>query len=136
MVGDGWEFLVLARAGAAALHIFNTAIISYTITLARVKKRILPAVLGLTGAILIHAFWNGITIFATLTSLENSIGSDEIWPTRYIIPLVVIALGLVGAIAIMNQRFRTKNRQAASADTASQPTPLEAALPETNESEQ
>jgi len=134
-VGDGWVFLVLARSGAAALHIFNTAIFSYTVVLARVKKRFLPAVLGLLATILIHGLWNGITVFATLTSLENSASSNEIWPIGYIIILAAISLCMVGGILMINQHLFSKQSLAMAKDTASQPNPLEPELPEKLESE-
>jgi hypothetical protein len=134
-VGEDWTFLVLARAGASALHIFNTAIISYTLVLAREKKRFLPALLALLGAILIHALWNGITIFATLSSLENSTDASGAWPIGFIITLAAISLSLIGGILMVNQHLFTKSVQP-PAGTASGSNSPEPKPPGTYEREQ
>jgi len=133
--GDGWTFLVLARAGASALHMFNTAIISYTVVLARVKKRFLPAVLAIVGTILIHGFWNGISIFASFAS-PDAADSTAPWPIGFIIAIVIISASLVGGIFFTNQRLVAKSAQTAAAETNNQPDPPEPEVPGINESEQ
>ena len=131
--GEGWTFLVLARAGASALHMFNTAIISYTVVLARVKKRWLPAVLAIIGTILIHSFWNGISIFATLAT-PDAADSTATWPTGFIITIAIISISLVGGILSTNRRLYANSAQAAEA--GNQPDLPETEVPGTNESEQ
>jgi hypothetical protein len=132
--GEGWTFLVLARAGASALHMFNTAIISYTVVLARVKKRFLPAVLAIIGTILIHGFWNGISIFATFAS-PDSADSAAIWPTGFIIAIVIISVSLVGGIFFTNQRLAAKSTQTAAVEANHQPDLPEPEVPGIHESE-
>jgi len=135
IVGEGWAFLVLGRAGASALHMFNTGLISYTVVLAREKKRLLPVLLALLGTILIHGLWNGITILATVASLETGTILSGVWPAGFMILLAVISLGLVGGILTINQRLYQRQIQTASA-AASDLNLREPTLPENYESEQ
>lgn len=132
--GEGWTFLVLARAGASALHMFNTAIISYTVVLARVKKRWLPAILAIIGTILIHGFWNGISIFAAFAS-PDAADSTAPWPIGFILAIVIISISLVGGIFFINQRLVAKSMRTAEAEANNQPDPPEPEVPGTNESE-
>jgi len=134
-VGEGWVFLILGRAGASALHMFNTGLISYTVLLSREKKRVLPVLLALLGAILIHGLWNGITIFATVSSLETSTVLSGVWPPGFMILLALITLGLVGGILAVNRHLYQKEMQTATA-TASESILPEPDIPEKHESEQ
>ncbi len=135
-VGEGWAFLVLARGGASALHIFNTALISYTVVLARKNKRFLPALLAVPGTILIHSLWNGITILATLSSLEGaSADSSAAWPLGLIFTLAAISFCMVLGIVIVNRRLAAKNAQRTAGEPDSETSPPEAKHPETIESE-
>lgn len=134
-VGEDWVFLILGRAGASALHMFNTGIISYTFVLSREKKRLLPVLLALLGTILIHGLWNGITIFATISSLETGTVLSGVWPTGFMILLAVIALGLVGGILAVNQRLYQRHTETITA-AASESTLPEPDIPEKTESEQ
>lgn len=105
-IGDGWLFVVLARGGASALHMFNTALIGYTFVLARKQKRILPPILALAGTVLIHAIWNGLTIFATIGSVSNPANdTGTVWPLEYVIVLVVISLVILAGILLFNRRL-------------------------------
>ena len=133
-VGEGWVFLILGRAGASALHMFNTGLISYTVVLSREKKRLLPVLLAVLGTILIHGLWNGITIFATASSLETGTVLSGVWPTGFMILLAVIAIGLVGGILIINQRLYQRQLQTVTA-AASETTLPEPDPPEKYESE-
>jgi hypothetical protein len=134
-VGEGWFFLALARFGASALHIFNSAIISYTVLLAREKKRLLPAVLGLAGAILIHALWNGITIFATLSTLKNSVDGSGTWPIGFIIVIALISASMIAGILMINKHLAEKNLRTVPVRAGTEVTNRETEVPEYHKSE-
>ena len=106
-VGEGWTFVALARAGATALHMFNTGLIGYTFVLARQKKRFLPPILALAAAIVVHAVWNGMTVFATVESLTQP-DSSAIWPTGFIILLALLSLSLIAGIYLINRRLSNR----------------------------
>lgn len=103
-VGEGWTFIALARGGATALHMFNTALIGYTFVLARQKRRVLPPILALAAAILIHAVWNGMTVFATVSSLDAPT-STGVWPLGFVMAMVLISFALMLGIALVNRRL-------------------------------
>ena len=96
---------MLARAGAAGLHMFNSAIIGYTFVLSRRQKRWRPFILAFMGALALHALWNAVAVLASIQSLsvpaENGLG----WPLIYVVTLAVVALGIYTAIHRLNRRL-------------------------------
>lgn len=106
-VGEGWTFIVLARVGATALHMFNTALIGYTFVLARQKKRIMLSFFALAVAMLVHAAWNAMTVFAMVSSLESPL-EGGIWPLRYILLMALMSLSLMGGIVLVNRQLANR----------------------------
>jgi RsiW-degrading membrane proteinase PrsW (M82 family) len=109
-VGQGWWFLVLARAGAAGLHMFNSAIIGYTFVLSRRKKRWRLVVLAFLGTLALHALWNSVAVFATVGTLNDPAGADLIWPIGYLIVMGLASLGTVIGIHRINRHLALENR--------------------------
>jgi hypothetical protein len=104
-VGEGWLFVALARGGASALHIFNSALIGYTFVLARKRKRYLAPVLALAGTILIHALWNAVTIFATINGLSAAEEAGAPWSLGYVIVLVIMSALMIAGILVFNRKL-------------------------------
>lgn len=121
-VGAGWTFIALARGGATALHMFNTALIGYTFALARQKKQKLLPFLALAIAMLVHAAWNAMTVFAMAGSVDMPLES-EIWPVRYIVLMALMSLSLVAGVVFVNRRLaRSAGETAATgADETGEP---------------
>ncbi len=116
-VGEGWTFVALARAGATALHMFNTGLIGYTFVLARQKKRILPPIIALVFAILVHAAWNAVTVFATVESLRSA-ADTAAWPTVFILMMVGMSISLMTGIFLINRRLTRSAEEAGIFDEA------------------
>ncbi|MEJ2759356.1 MAG: PrsW family glutamic-type intramembrane protease, partial [Anaerolineales bacterium] len=116
-VGEGWTFVALARAGATALHMFNTGLIGYTFVLARKKKRILPPFLALAAAILVHAVWNAMTVFATVESLAQP-ANTAVWSTRFIVLMVLVSLSLMAGIFLINRKLSNLKSDNPATETA------------------
>ena len=104
-VGAGWTFLMLARAGAAGLHIFNSAIIGYTFVLSRRQKRWKPFILAFLGTLVLHALWNAVAVVATVQSLSSTTQIGMGWPLIYVVILSAAAIGTYIAIDRFNRHL-------------------------------
>ena len=100
-----WGYLVIARFGATALHMFNTGLIGYTYALARKEKRYVRLVPAFLLVMVIHGVWNGTVILANINAPENL---ETIWPVGLIIILALLATCLSAGIVWMNRKLRRK----------------------------
>jgi RsiW-degrading membrane proteinase PrsW (M82 family) len=105
VIGQGWAFLVLARAGAAGLHMFNSAIIGYTFVLSHQRKKWRPFILTFLGAVGLHALWNAVAVMATLRSVTDPVGNYIGWPLGYLAILATASLATYAAIGVVNKRL-------------------------------
>ncbi|MFN2146411.1 MAG: PrsW family glutamic-type intramembrane protease [Anaerolineales bacterium] len=103
-VGEGWAPLAIARAGATALHMFNTAIIGYTFVLSRRQKRWRGAILAFTGTLLLHALWNSVAVIATVTSLSD-LSANAGGPLGYLLILGLASIGTSWGIYRVNRKL-------------------------------
>ena len=109
-VGNGWTFLMLARGGAAGLHMFNSAIIGYTFVLSRRQKRWRPFILAFLGTLVLHALWNSVAVLATIQSLSQPAENGLGWPLIYVVILGIAALGTFIAIDRINRRLAQNHK--------------------------
>lgn len=109
-VGAGWTFLMLARAGAAGLHMFNSAIIGYTFVLSRRQKRWRPFILAFLGTLVLHALWNTVAVVATVQSLSSTTAIGMGWPLIYVVILGAAAIGTYVAIDRFNHYLAGKEK--------------------------
>jgi len=111
-VGAGWTFLVLARAGAAGLHMFNSAIIGYTFVLSRQQKRWKPFILAFLGTLVLHALWNAVAVVATVQSLSSATSIEVGWPLIFVVILAAAAIGTYVAVDRFNYHLAGKAKPA------------------------
>jgi RsiW-degrading membrane proteinase PrsW (M82 family) len=104
-IGQGWTALVLARAGATALHMFNSAIIGYTFVLSRRQKRWRKVILAFLGTLLLHALWNSVAVLATVASLQEPVSTGIGWPIGYLLVLGLATAGTIWGIHRVNTRL-------------------------------
>jgi RsiW-degrading membrane proteinase PrsW (M82 family) len=102
-VGQGWAFLMLARAGAASLHMFNSGIIGYTFALSRQKKRWRDVLLAYLAAVVLHAAWNGTAVLASLQSIDA--GYQDNWAMGFVLVLGGLTAAMVAAINLIHNRL-------------------------------
>jgi hypothetical protein len=104
VVGQGWLSLALARGGATALHMFNTAIIGYTFVLSRRQKRWRTVILAFLGTLLLHALWNSVAVIAMVSSLKD-LTANPGWPIGYLVILVLASAGTIWGIHRVNEKL-------------------------------
>ncbi len=103
-IGEGWTFLVIARGGATALHMFNTALIGYTFVLSRRQKRWRWVILAFIGTLLLHALWNSVAVIATVASLSSN-SANAGWPVIYLVILGLASIGTIWGIYRVNRKL-------------------------------
>ena len=103
-VGEGWTFLAIARGGATALHMFNTAIIGYTFVLSRRQKRWRLVILSFLGTLLLHALWNSTAVIASVTSLSSP-SANTSWPLAALVTLGLSTAGTIWGIHRVNKKL-------------------------------
>lgn len=106
VISSDWAFLVLARFGATALHMFNTGLIGYTYALARKQKLYIRLVPAFLMVMMIHGIWNGTVIFANVGAQD---GLETIWPVGFMVALVLLAVALGVGIVLMNRKLQQEN---------------------------
>ncbi len=67
--GDEWTFLVVARIGTAVIHILTTALTGWALSQSWRDSRYLRLAAAYLTAVLIHGFWNGLTLISSYNSL-------------------------------------------------------------------
>jgi RsiW-degrading membrane proteinase PrsW (M82 family) len=102
--GEGWTFLAIARGGATALHMFNTAIIGYTFVLSRRQKKWRLVILTFLGTLLLHALWNITAVLATVSTLSSSTASAS-WPIGYLVILGLTSVATTWGIHRVNRKL-------------------------------
>jgi hypothetical protein len=112
--GVDWGLTVGARAGTAVIHILNTALMGWALTMAWNRGRY--ATLGLTYllAITIHGLWNGLAILSTFNELLVQQGLAAPYPwmaglsSATPVGLGVLALAGIFILFNMNRLFRQR----------------------------
>ncbi|MBN2045734.1 MAG: PrsW family intramembrane metalloprotease [Anaerolineales bacterium] len=104
-IGQGWTALALARGGATALHMFNSAIIGYTFVLSRQQKRWWKVILAFLGTIALHAVWNGIAVMAMVSTFQDLSAAEMGWPIGYLILLGLATTGTIWGIHRVNKKL-------------------------------
>lgn len=110
--GGEWTSAVVARLGAAIIHITNSAMMGWAIALAWQRKRYL--VLGLTylGVVAIHGLWNGLAIINLVEQAMRQLGQQA--PSTMLswfgpaAPFILIGVGIAVFVLLvwMNNRLR------------------------------
>lgn len=110
--GADWAVSVLTRVPTGVIHILNTALMGWALTLAWREKRYFN--LGLTYLIVVtlHGMWNGLAIISAVDALLAQQGlQSPLGAARWIGPaapflLVGITLSMFAVIIWMNRRLR------------------------------
>jgi len=77
--GEEWAVVVLARIGTAVIHILTTGLMGLALVLAWRNGKYLHLGLTYLGVVAIHGLWNGLTLFALVTTgLDEFSGGVEI----------------------------------------------------------
>jgi hypothetical protein len=85
--GEEWAVVVLARIGTAVIHILTTGLMGLALVLAWRDGKYLRLGLTYLGVVAIHGLWNGLTLFALVTTgLDEFSGGVEI-------PSLILRLG-------------------------------------------
>lgn len=78
---DGWAALVIARIGTGVIHIFTTGLVGWALALAWGKGSYVRLGATYLVAVLVHALWNGLTLFAmyaALPQIQNRLSNLEL----------------------------------------------------------
>ncbi len=78
--GEDWLYVVVARIGTGAVHILNTALVGWALVGAWQERRYLRLGVAYLTAVAIHGLWNGLTVFATFSSLGEVLPGLERMP--------------------------------------------------------
>ena len=90
-----WAIIVVARAATAVIHILTTALMGRALVLAWRKKKYSQLFFTYFGVVLIHGFWNGLTLFVAFTSIvdEQLLNID--------LPSYILALGRLAPVGLI-----------------------------------
>lgn len=69
--GEDWLFVVVSRSGTGAVHILTTALTGWGIAGAWRERRYLRLGAAYLTAVAIHGLWNTLTLFTTVSALEE-----------------------------------------------------------------
>ena len=115
-IGQEWAALTLARGGATALHMFNSAIIGYTFVLSRQQKRWHKVIIAFLGTLLLHSLWNTTAVLAMVASLQDPSAAGYGWPIGYLLVLGLATAGTIWGIYRVNTKLAGASSAAAETD--------------------
>lgn len=109
--GTDWAASVLVRIGTAVIHIANTSLMGWALTLAWRQRRYLNLLLTYLAVVAIHGLWNALAIFNLIDQVFRQLGEPN--PSQLIswagqaapYLLVGIGLGLLALLLWMNARL-------------------------------
>jgi hypothetical protein len=111
-IGEEWAILVTARIGTAIVHILTTGLMGWALAATWRDKKYLRLGTTYIGVVLLHGFWNGMTIFFTADSLAKDLGIGSQIELVSILgpaaPYILGVLTLVLFVALLgaNRHFR------------------------------
>lgn len=110
--GEEWLYVVVARAGTGAVHIFTTALMGWALARAWRYRTYLNFGLAYLAAVLIHGLWNALTVFVSFASFpqvqSGEAGMDFVSRLGAVAPfgLAFLALGTLVLVLLSNRLIR------------------------------
>lgn len=116
--GEEWLYVVVARAGTGAVHIFTTALMGWAMARAWRYRTYLNFGLAYLTAVLIHGLWNALTVFVSFASFpqvqSGEAGMPFVSRLGAVAPLGLgfLALGILVLVLFSNRMIRRRADQA------------------------
>jgi RsiW-degrading membrane proteinase PrsW (M82 family) len=110
---EAWAFAVTARAGTSLLHMLTSALFGWGIVHARRENTYLRLVLTYLTAMLIHGLWNGLSLFALVSTLDipsSNVIFTLIQPLGRIAPAGLIALTLMSFAILASGNYLLREK--------------------------
>lgn len=98
--GGQWAYVVLARVGTGAVHIFTTSLVGWGLASAWGKGRYLRLALSFAIAVGVHGLWNGLTLFTVGSQVSTIPGIGSLPQVGSILPFVLVLLALACVVMI------------------------------------
>jgi len=111
-MGNGWEMILLGRAGTDLLHIFNTGLIGWAMISDWKVKGWLRLIGAYLFSIFIHGLWNGFALTLGLSSYLNDVNGEYSWVKSSGIignfGLILLSLLMLIGLWVINHKMRYK----------------------------
>jgi hypothetical protein len=120
---EAWSALVIVRIGTGVIHILTTALMGWALAIAWREGRYLRLGLTYLSVVLLHAFWNTLTLMTVASSL--SLSYPDLFEYGTLSRLGEVAPYAIGLLAIfsfilllgLNRHFRRTTENAVNLNT-------------------
>jgi hypothetical protein len=114
---ESWAALVSARTGTSVIHITTTALVGWALASAWSQNRYVRLGFIYLGAVLLHGFWNALTMMNTMLEIGREFASDANVPLLLeqvgsFAPFGLIFTAIIALILLIyaNYRLRLMNQ--------------------------
>jgi len=110
--GAEWVSLSFSRIGTGVIHILTSGLTGWALASAWAEGRYLRLGAAYLGAVLIHGFWNGLTVLIVASGISQALGQTEVEPLGRAgewAPYGLVVLAVLGLAALIWANWRLRH---------------------------